>query len=575
MENSKNICPNCKKELEDSSLFCPNCGTKLTTAEKASTETSENRNLSFDSSNRDKAKEIMGKYHLSPATIIVVLGAIITFLGIYVFQFFDVSLPFFGHKGLTLAGSVKFIKQFLGVGASLGGDSSVINGANSVIHGLQFFISTMTILPIIVAICSFINKKSSKIVGSIAALLVTIVYFTFNAKFISTIASYADLTDYTKSLFGPAGSLIIVGLLLMLGGSCYSLYRIFKNNDENIPFNFSAHFSKITKKQKLISGGVIALILIIFGLFTMINNMQKSVMSDVKVEFSGYNHQGKAVLSGNYDKKISDIMNKKRNMSASDISVELNKTSELSNGDKVTVKISSTLDKSPIKPETKTFTVSGLEKTTSYTIDSLLKSTKFIGFNHYGKVDYDESLFDMDDKNLNLSNGDEITLNLSQGYIEQESDNGKILKGKTSKTLVVSGLKDSAQISNLNDFLNQTDSVARDDNQSNAFSTYTVTRQDSYFIGENVKISLFDDNVDSTKQFSVVTIYKIDEKSDDKVQPSKYRVYGYSGLTLKNGKIDVSSLKNENQYLDYHDFNSVQEVLDSLKVSYPGISKIN
>jgi len=86
---------------------------------------------------------------------------------------------------------------------------------------------------------------------------------------------------------------------------------------------------------------------------------------------------------------------------------------------------------------------------------------------------------------------------------------------------------------------------------------------------------LFDDNVDSTKQFSVVTIYKIDEKSDDKVQPSKYRVYGYSGLTLKNGKIDVSSLKNENQYLDYHDFNSVQEVLDSLKVSYPGISKIN
>ncbi|KZK49421.1 hypothetical protein NCDO763_2106 [Lactococcus cremoris] len=41
------------------------------------------------------------------------------------------------------------------------------------------------------------------------------------------------------------------------------------------------------------------------------------------------------------------------------------------------------MKKSPIKNETKTFTVSGLKKSTSYTIDSLLKSVKFNGFNHY------------------------------------------------------------------------------------------------------------------------------------------------------------------------------------------------
>ena len=40
--------------------------------------------------------------------------------------------------------------------------------------------------------------------------------------------------------------------------------------------------------------------------------MQKSVMNDVKVEFSGYNHQGRARLSGNFQDKISDIMNKKK-----------------------------------------------------------------------------------------------------------------------------------------------------------------------------------------------------------------------------------------------------------------------
>ena len=47
----------------------------------------------------------------------------------------------------------------------------------------------------------------------------------------------------------------------------------------------------------MIGGGIIGLIIIIFGVFAVINNMQKSVMNDVKVEFSGYNHQGRARLS--------------------------------------------------------------------------------------------------------------------------------------------------------------------------------------------------------------------------------------------------------------------------------------
>lgn len=49
-------------------------------------------------------------------------------------------------------------------------------------------------------------------------------------------------------------------------------------------------------------------------------------------------------------------------MSPSDISVDLDKTSGLSNGDKITVTISSELKKRPVKSETKTFTVSGLKK---------------------------------------------------------------------------------------------------------------------------------------------------------------------------------------------------------------------
>ena len=571
MENKKNICTNCGKELDDSSIFCPHCGKKQTSVDETSSETIETKTPSSVSKFNDNMKNIMGKYHLIPSDIIAVLGAVITLLGVYVFHFFDVNIPLLGHMSSTLAGSMKFVKQLLELGESLGGTSSVSGEVSSMIHQLQFFVAAMTVFPIIVIVCTFINKKISKTIGSVVALLVTILYFIFNAKVQSAIASSADSKDLINSMFGPAGSIIMVGLLIMLGGSCYSLYSFFKKNGEKINIDFS----KITKKQWMIGGGIIGLIIIIFGVFAVINNMQKSVMNDVKVEFSGYNHQGRARLSGNFQDKISDIMNKKKDMSASDISVDLNKSSGLSNGDKVTVRISSTLKKSPVKTETKTFTVSGLKKSTSYTIDSLLKSVKFNGFNHYGQVEYDEDIFSTTDENTELSNGDKVTLTLSNDYIDQESLNGKVLKGTKSKAVEVSGLKDTVQPSNLNDLLNQTDSVARDDNKSSSWSTYTVTRQDSYFVGKDITNSWYTDSYDTAGKFSVLTIYKIDEKSDSTTEPSKYKVYGYSGLTLKDNKVDISSLSSNNEYSDYQTFNSIQEALDSLKTDYPSISKMN
>ena len=168
-----------------------------------------------------------------------------------------------------------------------------------------------------------------------------------------------------------------------------------------------------------------------------------------------------------------------------------------------------------------------------------------------------------------------VTLTLSNDYIDQESLNGKVLKGTKSKAVEVSGLKDTVQPSNLNDLLNQTDSVARDDNKSSSWSTYTVTRQDSYFVGKDITNSWYTDSYDTAGKFSVLTIYKIDEKSDSTTEPSKYKVYGYSGLTLKDNKVDISSLSSNNEYSDYQTFNSIQEALDSLKTDYPSISKMN
>lgn len=566
MENQKKFCTDCGRQLEGSNIFCTHCGKKQTSIDDGVSEKIETQNISSVSQFKDnKMKNMMSKYHLIPSDIISALGAFITLLGVYAFHFFDINIPILGRHSATLAGSVKLIKQLLGIGNSLGGSSSISSEASSIIHQLEFFITAMTILPIIVVASALINKKVSKIIGSVAALLVTILYFIVNSKVRVSAASLSYL------VLGPAGSIIIVGLLIMLVGSCYSLYQFFKHNNEKINIDFS----KITKKQWKISGGVIGLIIVIFGIFSVINNMQKSVINDVKIEFSGYNHEGTANLYGDYSKKINDIMSKKKNMSADDISVTLNKDYGLSNGDKVTVRISSALKKSPIKTETKTFTVSGLKKSKSYTIDGLLKSVTFSGFNHYGKVDYDNNIFSTRDDNTKLSNGDKITLQLSEDYIRSESLKGKVLNGVSKKTVEVAGLKDTAQISNLNDLLNQTDSAARADNQSSSFSTYTVTRQDSYFIGKNIANSWFSGESDDVGQFSVLTIYKIDEKSDDTSEPSKYKVYGYSGLRLQNGKVDISSLSDDNKYSDYQSFNSVQEVLDSLKTNYPSISKMN
>ena len=102
MEKQKNICTNCGKELDDSSIFCPHCGTKQTSVDETSSETIETKTPSSVSKFKNNMKNIMGKYHLIPSDIIAVLGAVITLLGVYVFHFFDVNIPLLGHMSSTV-----------------------------------------------------------------------------------------------------------------------------------------------------------------------------------------------------------------------------------------------------------------------------------------------------------------------------------------------------------------------------------------------------------------------------------------------------------------------------------------
>ena len=509
----------------------------------------------------NKLNYYLKKYHLQLSDVVASIGAIIVLLGVYFFNFIDVNIPLFGNTTLSLANCAKLIKEM----ASSSDDMS-----NS-INQFSIFIFLMTVLPAIIVVCSFINQKKAKIINSISALIATILYLIFHFKIQSFIR--LEEVEFSSLNFGAAGNVIILGLIVMLIGSMARTAQEFKNS--NVDFSFD--FSKITKRQWKIVGGVAAIVIVLSSVFLIINNMPKSIIEDVEVSFSGYDHQGTATLKGKYEDKIERIVSKKEGIVPSDISVELDKDKGLSNGDKVKISVTSDVEKSPVKTQTKTITVSGLKKSTTYTVGDILKKNpvEFIGFNHYGFANLEDSnLYTTEDKVTGLSNGDSIKVTLDSEYIDKVASEGKILEGADSQKITVSGLKDTPQIANLENLLSQIDIVARDDNKSNSYSKYTVTREEAYFIGTNINTSWISNENDTAGEFSVVVVYKVDTIRENTNDSTRYKIYGYSGLTLQNNQVNVSSLNSGDKYSDYLSFESKQEALDSLKADYPSITQL-
>lgn len=347
--------------------------------------------------------------------------------------------------------------------------------------------------------------------------------------------------------------------------------------------------SNPNKKRKIVVGiGVVLAVIVIGGVYTYVQAQPKSVIGDVKVDFSGYNHQGQAQLSGEYQQKINEIIAKKSSglktlAYEADTRVQLSQTSQLSNGEKIILSVRTSLKDNPIKSESKTVIVKNLKKSTTYTADDVLKTSNvdFSGFNHFGSVKYDDSVFTTNDNTTNLSNGDEISLSLTQDYINQQEENGKVLSGTSRTTITIKGLDDSPKISNLADFLKQEDAVVNNDNKDSTSEffkeDYTVTRQDSYFIGEDVNggNNLFDDSSDSADgSFSILTIYKINDKTDYD-NTTTYKIYGYGGLQLSGTTINVSSLTDSQKYSDFESFNTLEDAINAIKSDYPSLVKVN
>ncbi|MDR1605573.1 MAG: hypothetical protein LBS41_00535 [Streptococcaceae bacterium] len=124
---------------------------------------------------------------------------------------------------------------------------------------------------------------------------------------------------------------------------------------------------RLSKKAWIALGVLIVVLVVGIASYVYVSKQPKDVTGAIKVTFSGYNNAGRATLSGNYEKEIEKIIAAKKpkevNQYIKDVTVTLDKSQGLYNGQLVKVSVKTTLPDNPIKSATKTVKVSGLDKT--------------------------------------------------------------------------------------------------------------------------------------------------------------------------------------------------------------------
>lgn len=380
-----------------------------------------------------------------------------------------------------------------------------------------------------------------------------------------------------------------------------------KNKADEIADKLTKKTGKKFKGTYLIVAAIAIIIIGSFGTYKVMSNQKTSIIGDVEISYNGYNGIGEATIKGDYATKEQAAIAKKVGYSSSDVQavkegnysvltadetklaqytkyindtkVSLNKSTKLSNGEKLTLKVTTSLKDNPIKSQEKSVKVNQLKKSTKIDWDGLKNDSpiSFKGFNHFGKIDYNSDVYSINDESTDgLSNDDKVNLIINDNYISKLASKGIIYSGKTSETVTVSGLEDSPKINNQSELLSQIDSLAKSENKSSDYTTYTVTRQESYFIGKNVKGYYSSDDDDAGDTFSIISIYKIDQKSTYGDPSTTYEIYGYQNLKDISGKVNIQSLTDNDQINNlYYSDSSKEDVLNSLKKDYPSLVKIN
>lgn len=358
------------------------------------------------------------------------------------------------------------------------------------------------------------------------------------------------------------------------------------------------HFDKIeplySQNKKKVLGILTVVVVSIIAVFAyrFYQSQPKSVLSNLQVDFTGFDGYGE--LSYDYEElnqeietivyqsvgfskeQVEDLLNRddfiygeisddkelskklrKASSFISGTSYEFDKTSGLSNGDTITLTIKSSSSKSPIKKETKTFKVKGLEKTELVSTKKLLEDypVEFVGFNGYGKIklpvddSYDSVVFSIPDEMKNYENGDKVVLTVSDFLISELKNEGKKLESDEIE-LEVTGLKEISEISNATEALAKNDTYVKAEHQNTEYRTYTIEKQVDY-ISYQTPYSYYDNS--SSSQLNLVTIYKITEtptsSSFFQTDPTvTYAYYGYQYYVKSDNTLDLETASKERGY---------------------------
>jgi hypothetical protein len=354
-------------------------------------------------------------------------------------------------------------------------------------------------------------------------------------------------------------------------------------------------------KHKKIIIALAVLIVIGIGVKIGINIHNNNIISKVEMKFSGYNGNGTAEIS-NYSSIYKDIDHQilkkegvkkeiidkidNSNFDSTDLSYadqkllddvsdkisSINmtfkgKSTNLKNGDKVTVVFKNDDHSLPFKNGTKTFTVKGLKKTTKVSSKVLYDNLNITssGINGKGEIAISSKKSDLIDSTISiknngtLKNGDKVSIKLPNSVFKDSSGKHEYT-GSHTFDYTVSGLVDDKTITNVDDITSDTDTIMNDyvDDESFDDTKYTYKFINLYVVPtDHVQSDDFEDDSDSdtsstkvivkdsrgsdtdSNKFSIVAIYTVtndDADSDD--EPDNVEV-DVDDLTLKSGKLNI------------------------------------
>ena len=333
-----------------------------------------------------------------------------------------------------------------------------------------------------------------------------------------------------------------------------------------------------TKRKEIIAIlAIVALAIVAFVGYNIYDSQPKSIIDEVKVQFSGYEETGKLTYNSeeiaskieelsyrkagfnnnqakalaqkdpvaysevNRDPRLATMLQKAEAMIMS-VQFNFDRTSELKNGDEVTFTITTNSQSAAVKAEKKTFKVADLKEYEKVSTADLLKETPvtFTGFNGYGIASITENpnkdgYFNFEDNKrpTNLKNGDTVTLTVSVTYINELKSKGKVVDNNKVE-VTVEGLKDLKDVKNFADLLKKNDDYSKSEHQNSSFSTYTLEPQGSY-----LKV-VPEENKKSNGKISLITVYKVTWSSGES-KATRYKYYGYQAYLLKDGNLDLDT----------------------------------